>query len=208
MLTGFQVSQEYDVFISYSHEDDTMCTVDTLLRPRLEQEGFSVFVDRNGIRPGDRWRSEIASAIKTCKAFVVVLTKCYVRSVYCNGELYEAVALKKQLFPVVCEDGWRDVPGGAPVMEVVRDFQDVSLVAEDRETQFKRLVQWIEGQSLHCNHSHSDTELTLKYFDDIIIHFAETVAPLSPVAVAPGSSNLPTDRAGKMMLYLLVIVGA
>ncbi len=81
-------------------------------------------------------------------------------------------------------------------MEVVRDFQDVSLVAEDRETQFKRLVQWIEGQSLHCNHSHSDTELTLKYFDDIIIHFAETVAPLLPVAVAPGSSNLPTDHAG------------
>ena len=41
--------------------------------------------------------------------------------VYCNGEeLYEAEALGKCLFSVVCEDGWRDVPGGAPVTEVVR----------------------------------------------------------------------------------------
>ena len=40
---------------------------------------------------------------------------------YCNGELYKAVSLKKRLFPVVCEDGWGDVPGGAPVTEVVRD---------------------------------------------------------------------------------------
>ena len=118
------------------------------------------------------------------------------KSVYCNGELYEAVALDKRLFPVVCEHGWGDVPGGAPVTEVVQEVQLVSLVAEDRETQLTRLVQSIKGQSLHCNHSHSVTELILKYFDDIIIHFAETVAPLLPVAVAPGSSNLPTDHAG------------
>ena len=50
-----------------------MRTVDTLLRPRLTQEGLTVFVDRDGVRPGDRWRSEIASAIKTCKAFVCSL---------------------------------------------------------------------------------------------------------------------------------------
>ncbi|XP_064401100.1 uncharacterized protein LOC135347138 isoform X2 [Halichondria panicea] len=141
---GFQASQEYDVFISYSREADTMRTVDTLML-RLKQEGLTVFVCKRRIRPGDKWRSEIASAIKTCKAFVCVLTKRYVRSVYCNGELYEAEALGKPLFPVVCEDGWEDVPGGAPVTEVVRDFQYVSLVvAEDRENQLTRLVQSIK----------------------------------------------------------------
>ena len=30
------------------------------------------------------------------------------------------------------------------------------------------------------------------------------MTPLSPVPVAPGSSDLPTDQAGKMMLHLLV----
>ncbi len=159
-LTDFQASQEYDVFISYSHKGDIMRTVDTLMS-RLKQEGLSVFVDQHSIQPGDKWRFEIASAIKTCKAFVCVLTKRYMRSVYCNGELYETVALGKRLFPVVCEDGWGDVPGGAPVMEVVQEIQYVSLVAEDRETQLARLVQSIKGQSVH---SHSVT-----YYIELIL---------------------------------------
>ncbi len=146
MFTGFVASQEYDIFISYSHEADTLCTVDTLLCSRLTQEGLSVFVDRNALRPGDKWRSEIASAIKTCKAFVFVLTKCYMRSVYCNGELYEAEALGKRMFPVVCEG---DMPGGAPVTEVVRDVQDVSLVAEDRESTNKAGTK-NQRSVLHC----------------------------------------------------------
>ncbi len=157
MLTGFQASQEYDVFISYSREADTMHTVNTLLCPALEREGLSVFVDRDGLQPGDRWRPEIASAIKTCKAFVVVLTKCYMRSMYCNGELYEAEALCKRLFPVVCENGWEDVPGGAPVREVVSEVQYVSLVAEDKEKQLTELVQRVKGQSVHCNLSRNVT---------------------------------------------------
>ena len=45
-----------------------------------------------------------------------------------------------------------------------------------------------------------------KYLDDIELilsnHFAETVTSLSPVAVAPGSSSLPTDQAGKMCYIL------
>ncbi len=124
-----------------------MRTVDTLLCSRLTQEGLTVFVDRDGLRPGDRWRSEIASAIKTCKAFVCVLTKRYMRSVYCNGELYEAEALGKPMFPVVCENGWEGVLGGAPMREMVKEVQYVSLVAEDSETQLARLVQSIKGQS-------------------------------------------------------------
>ncbi len=142
MFTGFVPSQEYQVFISYSREANAIKMVDEHLCPLLTN--LTVFVDRNGIRPGDRWRSEIASAIKTCKAFVCVLTKRYMRSVYCNGELYEAEALGKRMFPVVCEDGWRDVPGGAPVTEVVQEVQYVSLVAEDSETQLKKLVQSIK----------------------------------------------------------------
>ena len=144
MFTGFVASQEYDVFISYSHEADTIRMVDNRLCSLLTDEGLTVFVDRDGLRPGDKWRSEIASAIKTCKAFVVVLTKRYMRSAYCNGELYEAEALGKRILPVVCEKGWGDVPGGAPVTEIVKEVQYVSLVAEDSETQLTKLVESIK----------------------------------------------------------------
>ena len=157
-VPDFLASQQNHVFISHSREADTMPIVDTLML-RLKQEGLSVFVYQHSIRSGDKWRSEIASAIHTCKAFVCVLTKRYVRSVYCNGELYEAVALGKRIFPVVCEDGWRDVPGGAPVTEVVQEVQLVSLVAGDRENQLARLVQSIKGQLVHCNHSTTSLDI-------------------------------------------------
>ncbi len=48
--------------------------------------------------------------------------KEYMKFVYCNGELYEAEALGKHLFPVVCENGWGDVPGATPVIEVLKVF--------------------------------------------------------------------------------------
>ncbi len=155
MFTGFVASQEFDVFISYSHEADTIQMVDKHLCSLLKKEGLTWFVDRVDLRPGDRWQPKIASAIHTCKAFVVVLTKRYMRSAYCNGELYEAEALDKRMFPVVCEKGWKGVLGGAPVADIVDERQYVSLVVEeDRETQLARLVQSIKGQSVH---SHSVT---------------------------------------------------
>ncbi len=143
MVTGSRPPQkEYDIFISYSR--DTIDTVDSL-SSQLENEGLTVFIDQRSIRPGDRWPFEVTSAIKTCKAFVVVLTKRYIKTVYCNGELYEAEALGKRLFPVVCENGWEDVPGAAPVREVVREVRSVSLVVENKETK-QILIRSIKGQ--------------------------------------------------------------
>ena len=124
-----------------------MHTVDILML-RLKQERLRVFVDQRSIWPGDKWPFEIASAIKTCNAFVVVFSKRYVRSVYCNGELFKAEALGKCMFPVVCEDGWGDVPGGTPVIEVLKVFQDVSPVTGNKEKQLTRLVHSIKGQSV------------------------------------------------------------
>ncbi len=74
------LASKHHVFISHSREADTMPTVDILML-RLKQERLSVFMDQRSIQPGDKWPFEIASAIKTCNAFVVVLSKRYVRSV-------------------------------------------------------------------------------------------------------------------------------
>ncbi len=136
------------MFISYSHDNCTLQVVDNDLKPQLTQEGLRVFIDRGSIKPGDIWPAEIASAIHTCKAFVVVLTKRYVSSVYCNGELYEAEALDKRLFPVVCETGWEEETGGRPVADIVRAVQSVSLVTEHKETELARLVKAIKGKTI------------------------------------------------------------
>ena len=41
---------------------------------------------------------------------------------------YSGHSFVKRLFPVVCEEGWGDVPGATPVIEVLKVLQDVSLV--------------------------------------------------------------------------------
>ncbi len=116
MFIDFLASQKHHVYISHSHEADTLPTVDMHSFVAAEKKSLSVFVDQRSIRPGDKWPFELPPPSKTYKAFVTVLTnyKCYMRSVCCNGQLYEAEALGKCLFSVVCEGGWRDVPGGAP----------------------------------------------------------------------------------------------
>ena len=112
------------MFVSYGRQDNTNDFVDALAH-KLEESQFNVFVDRSDIHPGDRWPDEISGALRSCKAFIAVLTKKYVRSHFCNGELFEAEALQKHLFPIVYEDGWDEGPAGAPVKEVVGKYQYV-----------------------------------------------------------------------------------
>ena len=107
-------NEPFDVFISYGREQETNAFVDKLVA-RLTRSRLKVFVDRSDIATGDVWPTKIASALYSCKAFVAVLTKKYVKSHYCNGELYQAEARKKQLFPVVFEDDWHSESSGASV---------------------------------------------------------------------------------------------
>ena len=114
--------RRYDVFVSYVRQSETNTFVDALTQ-KLEESHLKVFIDRRDILPGDHWPVEISNAIYYCKAFIIVLTKKYVQSHFCSGELYEAEALQKHLFPIVYEDGWEEGPAGASVEEVVKHYQ-------------------------------------------------------------------------------------
>ena len=112
------------------------------LEASLTQSGLKVFVDRSDIAPGDVWPTKIASALYSCKVFVAVLTKKYVQSHYCNGELYQAEAQKKQIFPIVFEDGWDSESSGASVKATVK-WNQYSYFREgkdDFENQFVALL--------------------------------------------------------------------
>ena len=122
------------------------------LEARLTQSGLKVFMDRSDIAPGDVWPDKLASALYSCKAFVAVLTKKYVQSHYCNGELYQAEAQKKQLIPVVFEDGWDSEMSGASVKSVVQSNQ-YAFFRKDRddfEKQFSALINNIRKLTGKC----------------------------------------------------------
>ena len=59
------------VFISYSRRDSE--TVESIIS-QLEAEGIDAWLDREDIKPGKQWRSQIVEAIDTAEAFILHLS--------------------------------------------------------------------------------------------------------------------------------------
>ena len=110
-----------DIFISYGREEGVREFVKQL-KADLEANGVSVWLDADDIPTGSDFHVEIGVALKSCRALIPVLTKKYVQSRYCKGELYVANGEKKILLPVVYEDGWDEGNHGAGVKYIVAAF--------------------------------------------------------------------------------------
>ncbi len=110
-----------DIFISYGREEGVREFV-RQLKADLEANGVSVWLDADDIPTGSDFHVEIGVALKSCRALIPVLTKKYVNSRYCKGELYVANGEKKVLLPVVYEDGWDEGKEGAGVNYIVAAF--------------------------------------------------------------------------------------
>jgi tetratricopeptide (TPR) repeat protein len=86
-----------DVFISYSRKDSSF--VDQLIRD-LENAGIEVWIDREDIRGGDRWRPAIVESIRNCQAFLLVLSPNSVASENVSKELSIAETHKRRIVPI------------------------------------------------------------------------------------------------------------
>ena len=111
-------SGDKDLFISYGREEGVKQFVRRLKRD-LEAAGLRVWLDIDDIPTGSEWPKEIGIALRNCKALVAVVTKKYVSSRYCKGELYIACGEKKKIYPVIYEDGWDSSDDGAGVQYMV-----------------------------------------------------------------------------------------
>ena len=78
------------VFISYIHENEEM--VDKLCKA-LELHGIKVWLDRNDIKPGSRWKQAIREAIREGAFFIACFSKEYNKrdKTYMNEELTIAI---------------------------------------------------------------------------------------------------------------------
>ena len=59
------------IFISYSRRD--VETVDHVVE-KMESEGLGIWIDREAIKAGDLWRTQIVQAIDSCTVFVLMLS--------------------------------------------------------------------------------------------------------------------------------------
>ena len=110
-----------DVFISYGREDGVR-EFAKKLKSDLEENGVSVWLDVDDIPTGSDFHVEIGVALKSCRALVAILTRKYVHSRYCKGELYVANSQEKVLLPVIYEDGWEEGEEGAGVNYIVAAY--------------------------------------------------------------------------------------
>ena len=117
MAAGGQPSPEgkaWDVVISDDREDG-LREFSKKLKNYLQLSGMSASLDDD------------TTSIKSCRVFIPVLTKKYVHSSYCVGQLYVACRGEKDLLPVVYEDGWNEGEEGegANVSSVVAGLRSV-----------------------------------------------------------------------------------
>jgi hypothetical protein len=134
-------SNRKDIFISYGREDGVKEFVKQL-KTDLEANGVSVWLDTD-IPAGCDFHVEIGVALKSCCALIPVLTKKYVHSRYCKGELYVAYDERKIILPVVYEDGWDEGNEGAGVSYIVKAFNWAFFRPnkDDHQDNLKKLVE-------------------------------------------------------------------
>lgn len=99
-----QSSRQWDVFLSYSHQDSSVARHinQSLVSAR---QGIRVFCDRPALLPGSSWLMQIAEAIDSAHCVVALYTPSYWESVPCRDELTAAYVRQTEeqhrlLFPI------------------------------------------------------------------------------------------------------------
>src|SRR5687768_2921088 len=95
-------TSRYDVFISYSRDDDPFVR---RLYGALNDRERRAWVDWEGIPPTADWMAEVFAAIESADNFVFVLSQASLASEVCSREVEHAVKCRKRLVPLV----WRDI---------------------------------------------------------------------------------------------------
>jgi adenylate cyclase len=89
--------QMADIFISYSTLDRQHALT---LVEQLRAAGHSVWIDQQGIGAASSWSNEIAEALESCKAFILLLSETSLESKNVIKELALAAEADKHIIPV------------------------------------------------------------------------------------------------------------
>ena len=144
-----------DLFVSYSREDTVKEFVRKLKRD-LERAQLSVWLDVEDIPAGTEEPVALAiafSALSNCKALIAILTKNYISSTFCKGELYFASCNQKPIFPVVREEGWDTAVVSTECSEGVKYMKATCnwvsfLPSDDDGAALRELVQNVSKQGM------------------------------------------------------------
>jgi tetratricopeptide (TPR) repeat protein len=122
------------IFISYSRDDSDF--VNGLIAD-IEKRGIEVWIDRQDISGGETWRAAIAEAIRSCDAFVIVLSPNSTVSKNVSRELSIAEPHHRPIIPLLYQPC--EIP---PNMEYqLAEIQWIDFTAEKYADALERLIK-------------------------------------------------------------------
>ncbi len=78
-----------EIFISYSHSDSSYCY---LIAQALKDAGFTVWIDKDSIRPGDSWVRSIFLGMEKADYVLILLSNNSINSTWVQKEIETAIA--------------------------------------------------------------------------------------------------------------------
>jgi hypothetical protein len=131
--------------IMISYKTENRATADELFA-MLEAVGLVPWMDYRGIEPGMKWRDELIRQVRTCNAFVALLTPNYIRSEHCRMEILIARRRRCPILPVEVEecidllDSYEETKGLADTFMVRLQRSSLVGLPISREQALERLV--------------------------------------------------------------------
>ena len=87
-----------EVFVSYSHQDEEFVS---RLALDLEKRGAQVWIDREDLHAGEKWKESITQGVRACKAFVLVVSPEWLKSEWGQREFRLAVESDRPVIPLL-----------------------------------------------------------------------------------------------------------
>ena len=97
--------RRYDIFVSYSRKDSNR--VQTIVN-ELQNNGYKIWIDKEGIESGDAFKAVIVKAIKKAEVFLFFSSLEASKSSWTVKEVNVAVYLKKVIIPVKLDNSEYD----------------------------------------------------------------------------------------------------
>lgn len=134
------MNYRFDVFISYSRKDSEQVLP---IVKKLQETGFTIWIDTNGVESGDAFKTVIVQAIKNSYIFLFFSSKDSNESLWTVKEVNTAVYLKKTIIPIKLDNA--DYADSILFDLVGLDFVDLS-VEEKREAALNKLINTLLGK--------------------------------------------------------------
>ncbi len=75
----------------------------------LRRAGLDVWIDKDKILPGQKWRDELMKQLRSCSACIPIITRAYLESEHCRLELFISRSFGRLVLPVMAEECWAEL---------------------------------------------------------------------------------------------------